>query len=63
MMVKGYAAVWLIGVFAVLATYLTGNMTPLVAVVFGFMSFGAVFMGMIGVLPTTVHHDEQPTRH
>lgn len=63
MMVKGYAAVWLIGVMAVFATYITGNMTPVVAVVFGFLSFGAVFMGMIGVLPTTVTHHDEPAKN
>lgn len=54
MMVKLYALVWLVGAAAVAATYLTGNMTPEAAVFFGFLSFGAVFMGMMGVLPSTV---------
>ena len=61
MMIKGYITVWMLGVVAVLATYLTGNMTPLIAVFFGFLSFGAVFMGMMGVLPTTVGHHDEPT--
>lgn len=58
MPVKIYAAVWLLGILAVLITYLTGNFTPPVAVFFGFLSFGAIFMGMMGVLPMTVspHH-------
>ena len=54
MMVKLYALVWLIGVVAVLATYLTGNMTAEAVVFFGFLSFGAVFMGIMGVLPSAV---------
>jgi hypothetical protein len=54
MMVKLYALVWLVGVVAVAATYVTGNMTPEVAVFFGFLSFGAVFMGIMGVLPSAV---------
>lgn len=54
MLVKLYALTWLFGVAAVLAVYFTGNMTPELAVLFGFLSFGAIFMGMIGVLPSTV---------
>jgi len=54
MMVKLYALMWLVGIVAVAAIYLTGNMTPEAAVFFGFLSFGAVFMGMMGVLPSTV---------
>lgn len=54
MMVKLYALAWLIGIAAVVATYLTGNMTPEAVVFFGFLSFGAVFMGIMGVLPSAV---------
>lgn len=53
-MVKLYALVWAVGIAAVAAVYLTGNMTPTTAVFFGFLSFGAVFMGIMGVLPSTV---------
>jgi hypothetical protein len=56
MPLKIYAAVWLLGIAAVLITFLTGNFTPPVAVFFGFLSFGAIFMGMMGVLPMTVAH-------
>jgi hypothetical protein len=54
MMVKLYAIVWAIGIAAVAVVYFTGNMTPELAVLFGFLSFGAIFMGMMGVLPSTV---------
>ena len=54
MLTKLYFLVWAIGIVAVAATYLTGYMTPEAAVFFGFLSFGAVFMGMIGVLPSAV---------
>lgn len=54
MMVKLYALVWLVGIVAVAATYVTGNMTPEIALFFGFLSFGAIFMGIMGVLPSTV---------
>lgn len=54
MMVKLYAIVWVIGLAMVAAVYTTGNMTAELTVFFGFLSFGAVFMGMMGVLPSTV---------
>lgn len=43
--------------------YFTGNLTPLVGVVFGFVFFGIVFMGMIGVLPFYVSHHKTPLKH
>jgi hypothetical protein len=53
MIVKVYALIWILGALAAAALYLTGFFTPVVSVLFGFLSFGAVFMGMIGVLPLT----------
>ena len=54
MMLKLYGLVWAVGIAGAAVTYLTGNMTPELTVLFGFLSFGAIFMGMIGVLPSTV---------
>jgi hypothetical protein len=53
---KIYFGLW--GVMAVAAAVLfaIGNMTMLTLVVFGLMSFGLVFMGMMGVLPIIVTH-------
>jgi hypothetical protein len=57
MMVKIYALIWVFGLLTAAIFYLTGNLTPLVQVVFGFLTFGAVFMGMMSVLPIeTTHH-------
>lgn len=56
MVVKIYGLVWVVGLLAVGITYLTGNLNPVMIVLFGFLSFGAIFMGMIGVLPITVTH-------
>ena len=56
MLVKIYAFIWLLGLLAVSAFYLMGNFTLFVSIVFGFLSFGAVFMGIMGVLPETVVH-------
>lgn len=57
MVTKIYALIWVLGFLAVGITYLTGNLNPFMVILFGFLSFGAIFMGMIGVLPMTqVHH-------
>ena len=62
MVVKIYALVWLLGLLAVGITYLTGNLNPLMVVLFGFLSFGAIFMGMMCVLPLTVAN-HSPSKH
>lgn len=59
-MLKIYALVWVLGLMAVGAFYFTGNFTPVVSIVFGFLSFGAIFLGMIGVLPFAVTHPTHP---
>ena len=56
MLVKLYWLMWLVGILAVGFLYFTGNFTPVVAIVFGFLSFGAIFLGIIGVLPISVTH-------
>lgn len=53
MVVKVYALIWIVGALAAAILYLTGNFTPVVNILFGFLSFGAIFMGMLGVLPLT----------
>jgi len=60
MLAKIYWYTWLaIGlVFALISV--TGNMTDMVLVVFGFIAFGMTFMGMMGVLPVTIA-DHKPT--
>lgn len=62
MVTKIYAFVWLLGALAAGVLYLTGNFNPYVNILFGFLSFGAIFMGMIAVLPlTVVHHAPKKT--
>jgi hypothetical protein len=56
MLVKLYALIWVLGLLAVGIFYFTGNFTLPVAIVFGFLSFGAIFMGIMGILPETVSH-------
>ena len=58
MLVKLYGMTWIIGIFVAALFFVTGNLTPIASVVFGFITFGMVFMGMMGVLPSTVGHHE-----
>jgi hypothetical protein len=53
---KVYFAIWTVFGIAAAIMFLTGNMTMLVLTVFGFVAFGLVFMGMMGVLPAEVSH-------
>ena len=57
MIVKIYVLVWVLGLLAAGAFYLTGNLGPVATVVFGFLTFGTIFMGVMGVLPSTVGHN------
>lgn len=56
MITKIYKTLWLIGILFAAGIYFAGLMTEMVQVVFGFLSFGMVFMGMISVLPFTISH-------
>lgn len=57
MLVKLYILVWIVGLLAAAAFYLTGYLGSVTQIVFGFLTFTAVFMGMIAVLPFwTTHH-------
>lgn len=56
MIVKIYAMIWALIALSAAAIFLSGNFTQFTAVVFGFISFGMIFMGMMGVLPSTMGH-------
>lgn len=56
MLVKIYGMLWLATAILALLLYLAGSLTTTAVVVFGFVAFGLVFMGMMGVLPATVVH-------
>lgn len=62
MVVKIYALIWILGLLAAGLFYITGNLGPVMQVVFGFLTFGAIFMGIMGVLPTSVGH-HSPSKH
>lgn len=58
MYLKLYAAVWGLLVIVAAALALTGNFSITTAIVYGFISFGMVFMGMMSVLPSMVSTPE-----
>lgn len=58
MIVKIYGMIWAFIATVAAVIFLTGNFTQMTAVVFGFISFGMIFMGMMGVLPATLSHHE-----
>jgi hypothetical protein len=43
--------------------YVSGLLDALTAVVFGFVLFGLIFLGMIGVLPFYATHHKTPLKH
>jgi len=53
---KVYFMLWGLLFLAAAVIFAIGIMTPMTLVVFGFISFGMVFMGMMGVLPILVTH-------
>ncbi|MBK9154300.1 MAG: hypothetical protein IPM25_08805 [Chloracidobacterium sp.] len=57
MYAKIYWLIWTVLLAVAALFFVAGMMTPLVAVVFGFIAFGMVFMGMMSVLPSTVGHN------
>jgi zinc transporter ZupT len=56
MILKIYGSIWALGLVLAAVLYFTGNLTPIMHVVFGFLSFGAIFMGLLAVLPATEFH-------
>jgi hypothetical protein len=60
MVAKIYGAIC--GLFAASAAIfiVTGNFPAITAVVFGFIAFGLIFMGMMFVLPYTITHATPP---
>ena len=57
-MTKIYIALWFLYFLVLAVYYVLAGVTPTALVVFGFLSFGLVFMGIMGVLPTAVHHSQ-----
>lgn len=63
MIVRIYEMLWLAIVLVAALLIAAGQMTLTVGLVFGFVAFGMVFMGMMGVLPAAISHPapEDPT--
>ena len=62
MVLKGYIAIWILGIIAAAIVYFTGNLTPFMKVLFGFFTFGAIFLGFLSVIPSVIFHGE-PKEH
>ncbi|NNE97905.1 MAG: hypothetical protein HKN25_02665 [Pyrinomonadaceae bacterium] len=54
-----YIALWGIYLIAIALFLATGMLNALTGVVFGFILFGLVFMGMISVLPHWATHQDR----
>ena len=60
MLVKVYWMTWGVIGLAALLLFAAGSFTMLTSVVFGFIAFGMIFMGMIAVLPVMASHPAPP---
>lgn len=56
---KFYVSLWVLSVAAAVVTFFAGAMTMFALVVFGFLAFGLVFIGMMCVLPSSVAHQHE----
>ncbi len=54
MIVRIYEVLWLAIVLVGALLFVAGQLTLTVGLVLGFVAFGMVFMGMMGVLPATI---------
>lgn len=62
-LVKLYATLWAIILLTAGGLFVTGNFTMFTAVVYGFITFGTTFMGMMCVLPITISHAQPADAH
>lgn len=56
MVSKVYSVICGLFAIAAAALFVSGNLPVITAIVFGFVAFGLVFMGMMFVLPYTITH-------
>ena len=56
---KFYFSLWMIFAAAAAVVWLSGTMTLLAIVTFGFISFGLTFVGMMCVLPSVFAHEHE----
>lgn len=55
MLTKIYLGSWALSMLAAVVVFAMGRMSEMALVVFGFLGFGLVFMGMISVIPSSLH--------
>lgn len=60
MVVRLYEALWGLVLLAAAVIYLTSGFDAKTAVVFGFICFGLIYMGMMGVLPISANRHVHP---
>lgn len=60
MLLKIYFLIFALGLLTAAVFYLTGNLSPMMQIVFGFLTVIAVFMGIIAVLPFWSTHHSPP---
>ena len=58
MLVKIYEIFWAVIAIIAAILFVTGTMTLVTLVAFGFVVFGMIFIGMMCVLPSVVGHHE-----
>ncbi len=58
MVLKIYASVWIVGLLAAGLFYLFGELTPLIQVVFGFLTLATIFIGILFVLPSVTREPQ-----
>ena len=61
MLTKLYLYTWLVLAAAFILLFLAGSMTLNTLVIFGFIAFGMIFIGMIAVLPFMASHPTEKT--
>jgi hypothetical protein len=57
MLTRIYGLMWLLTALAMGIFFITGNLGATALVVFGFIIFGLLYMGLISVLPFWATHD------
>lgn len=62
MLNKLYGLSWVAFLLLAGLLFVGGYLTEMAIVILGFVAFGLVFMGMIGVLPSSVGHNTPPAR-
>ena len=61
MLVRPFWTICAATVLAAMLLLVAGYFTPMVAILFGFITFGLTFMGMMGVHPSMISRPTEPT--